>query len=487
MAVVVTPASAALTSTQHSAWMTINLLARSVGVITSVHLMCPPQIPVADQVIPLAPRGGTLRDALLVGAQAIDAVPVVLAQPGHRADVTIVAGAGASPINATAEPGRPARIRYVCGNGWWGGVSEGPMSIAGTSPLPFGPYLAACLVVAEIFLDARLPAHVPRPDGTYGWDAWSQRHRTQPDPAAPTHCGSLDLTGTTLAGVGAVGSTWVHALWATPELCGAVALVDDDHEGVTTTNLNRCPLFGQDSIGKPKAEEAARITADSTLVWQPHRGRFQDSPNIPTLLVSAVDTNRAREALQQRYPPRIISASTRDLRAEVLRVGPPGIGACLRCYNTPEPITADETLRQHALSNGAAAIEALASELDVNREAVVQWLNRGDCSEVGDRLLAALRRDQPDAAPRFAVGFTSAFAGTLLAAETVKLHMKMPMAQNDSSFNNATFQFLKPRSPVNEPRALGADPSCPACSPTNVATSVWRNRIQQLDENPITG
>lgn len=88
------------------------------------------------------------------------------------------------------------------------------------------------------------------------------------------------------------------------------------------------------------------------------RGRFQDSPDIPTLLVAAVDTNRAREALQQRYPPRIISASTRDLRAEVLRVGPPGIGACLRCYNTPEPITADETLRQHALSNGEAAIEA---------------------------------------------------------------------------------------------------------------------------------
>src|ERR1700677_4434436 len=59
----------------------------------------------------------------------------------------------------------------------------------------------------------------------------------QSDPAAPKRCGSLDLTGTTLAGVGAVGSTWVYALWATPELHGTVALVDDDHEGVTTTNL----------------------------------------------------------------------------------------------------------------------------------------------------------------------------------------------------------------------------------------------------------
>lgn len=481
VAVVVTPASAALTSTQHTAWMTINLLARSVGVIGAVHLVCPPQIPVADNVIPLAPRGGPLRDALLVGAQALDAVPVVLAQPGHHADVTIVAGAGESPATAAAEPGRPQHTRYVFGNGWWGGVSDTPMSVDGTSRLPFGPYLAACLVVAEVFLDVRLPAHVPRASGSYGWDAWSQRHSAQPGPATPTHCGDLDLSGTTLAGVGAVGSTWVHTLWATPGLRGAVALVDDDQAGVTTTNLNRCPLFGQDSIGKPKAEEAAHITADSAITWQPRHGRFQDSSDMHTLLVSAVDTNRAREALQQHYPPGILSASTRDLRAEVLRVGPPSIGACLRCYNTPEPIIADDTLRQHALSTGAANLEELASDLDLDCEAVDQWLNRGDCSEVGDRLLAALRRDHPDAAPRFAVGFTSVFAGTLLAAETVKIHMKVPMVPNDSSLNNTTFQFLKPRSPVNEPRVLRADPSCPACSPTNVATSVWRNRIQQLD------
>lgn len=488
MAVVVAPASAALTSTQHTAWMTINLLARSVGVISAVHLVCPPQVPVANNVIPLAPRGGSLCDALLAGARAIGAVPVVLAPLGKCANVTIVVGAVESPVSAAAEPGRPGHTRYVCGNGWWGGVSEAPMSVVGgTSELPFGPYIAACLVVAEIFLDARLPTHVPRPDGSYGWDSWSQHHSVQPDPAAPTHCGRIDLTGTTLTGVGAVGSTWVHSLWAIPELRGAVALVDDDQEGVTITNLNRCPLFGEDSIGKPKAEEAVRITADSTITWQPRRGRFQDSPGVPTLLISAVDTNRAREALQQRYPPRMLSASTRDLRAEVLRVGPPSLGACLRCYNTPEPIIADETLRRDALSTGAATIGALASELNLDPNAVQQWLNRGDCSEVGDRLLGALRRDYPDAAPRFAVGFTSAFAGTLLAAETVKVNMNIALVPNDSSFNNTTFQFLRPQSPVNEPRLLRADPTCPACSPSNAATTVWRNRIQQLEQNVITG
>src|SRR5215207_8141194 len=58
---------------------------------------------------------------------------------------------------------------------------------------------------------------------------------------------------------------------------------------------------------------------------------FEDLGVAPRLLVSGVDTNRARQALQGHYPPLILSASTFDLRAEVLRAGPPGLGACLRC------------------------------------------------------------------------------------------------------------------------------------------------------------
>jgi molybdopterin/thiamine biosynthesis adenylyltransferase len=375
VAVVIAPASAALTSTQHTAWMAINLLARCEGVVSAIRLVCPAQVPVADHVVPLAPRRTLLRDALLAGAQAIGAVPINPAPAGRHADITLVVGTGASPVTAGAEPVQGDRIRYVCGDGWWGGVSDSPITVDGSNPLPFGPYIAACLVVAEVFLAARLPQHVSYPTGSYGWDSWSQRHSPAPDVASPANCGSLDLTGTTLAGVGAVGTTWVHTLWAVPELHGTVALVDDDREGVTTTNLNRCPLLGADSIGKPKAQEAARISAASTITWKPRRGRFQDSTDVPTVLISAVDTNRARAALQQRYAPCILSASTRELRAEVLRVGPPGIGACLRCYNPPEPVIADDALRQHALAGGADAVEALARESGVEREAVEQWLS----------------------------------------------------------------------------------------------------------------
>jgi len=51
------------------------------------------------------------------------------------------------------------------------------------------------------------------------------------------------------------------------------------------------------------------------------------------MLLSAVDTNESRQALQERYVPLAFSASTLNLRAEILRCGPPEIGACLSCFN----------------------------------------------------------------------------------------------------------------------------------------------------------
>jgi hypothetical protein len=108
-------------------------------------------------------------------------------------------------------------------------------------------------------------------------------------------------------------------------------------------------------------------------------------------LISAVDTNLARKALQGRYPPMILSGSTLDLRAEVLRAGPPGVGACLRCYNPPEALHGDDDLRARARAGGHETALALAAEAGVTKADVQQWLDRGDCGEVGARLLESLR------------------------------------------------------------------------------------------------
>lgn len=471
VAVVVAPETARLSETQHAAWMLINLLARAQRVVKHVKVNCPPEVALAGPIVPLARRDVELAEALVSGGKAVGAVPVAAGSPGDD-DMVLVVGA--------TQP-RSAPGRHVRGRGWWGGVGDRPVELTGVpSDLPFGPYVAAALAAAEVFLDVRLPAAAERRPSFYGWDCWSSALAAYRDELAPTDLRGLDLTGTALAGVGAVGAAWAHTVWATPGLIGNVTLADADPQGITTSNLNRCPLFGHASLNQPKAEAAARLAADSAITWHPHHGRLEELPDLPTLLVSAVDTNRAREALQHRYPPRILSGSTRDLRAEILRIGPPGIGACLRCYNRPESFTGDDELRARTRAGGPAAIAALAATASVPVSEATRWIEQGSCDEVGVRLLRTLRAGEADKEPpRFAVGFTSVTAGVLLAAETIKTLIETLPATDSPQTNNVTFQFLAPASDTNGAEYRARDLACPACAPSNPATAVWQRRCDE--------
>jgi hypothetical protein len=459
--------------------MLVNLLARTDGIVEAVHVVCPSETPLAGRVVPLAPRDVCLADALVTGGRAIGGVPVdLLAASGDADSVLFV---GHEPEFVDIATGHPTH-RWVVGHGWWGGVASQPTRIPEpASELPFGPYVAAALAVGEVYLRARLPQHVNPADGTYGWDCWAQTLAEHPVPGAPADLLGVNLGGVALAGVGAVGSTWVHALWATPHLTGDVTLADADVDGVTTTNLNRCPLFGRGSLHRGKAMEAARIAEDSAITWHPYQDRLEAClPPRLQVLVSAVDSNRARENLQSRYAPAMLSGSTRDLRAEVLRAGPPGTGACLRCYNPPESVTGDDELRVQTRRGGPQGIQQLARDTGVTEAEVHRWLDRGQCDEVGARLLASLRHSATSQTPaRFAVGFTSVMAGVLLAAETIKVTLGQDLQPGQVGINNATVQFLKPSSMINAAGPLGRDPQCPACVPTDTASQIWQRRIDQ--------
>ena len=146
------------------------------------------------------------------------------------------------------------------GQGWWGAVSSQPVvpSIPASS-LPFGSYVAASLAAAEVFLCARLPVGAYVVAESAGWDCWTQAPTPSPARGAPAALSDLNMSGTALAGAGAVGTVWMHAIWATPGVHGDVLVADADKAGVTSSNLNRCPLFGTASLGQPKTAEAARI------------------------------------------------------------------------------------------------------------------------------------------------------------------------------------------------------------------------------------
>jgi molybdopterin/thiamine biosynthesis adenylyltransferase len=462
--VVVEDGAAHLASTQHTAWMLLNLLARSDGIVGRIGLVCPAGVALSGPVVPLAPRDTDLRSALLRGVRQIGAVPAEL---GEELDGVLVVG-----------PGEALQECYrVYWEGWWGGISVGPIRGSGTSSLPFGPYIAACFAAAEVFKAARMkPEAYERPEAVF-YSAWSHESSAEPPLGGPDAVDNLVMDAA-IAGVGAVGSAWVHAIWACQGVTGAVVLADNDRKGVERTNLNRYPLFGRSSLGQPKASEAARLAPNASIHWIAHDKAFEELGIKAARLICAVDINRARAALQNLYPPRILGASTFDLRAEILRCGPPGEGACLRCFNPPEMLPPDETIRARLREASDEELATLAAEVDISTEEAKAWSWEGRCGQAGERLLNHIR--QTDEGPRqFTVGFVSVMAGTLLAAETVKDICGADVPLSDK-LSRAVVQFWHPTARTNKPGFFGRDPGCSACKPGEPSTKVWGRRFEQL-------
>jgi molybdopterin/thiamine biosynthesis adenylyltransferase len=450
-------------STQHTAWMLVNLLARFERIITRVEVACP-DVPLQPRVIPEAAEEDTLRNAIVMRANAVGAVPVttVPAAASHLATMNFIVGPGEAVEGA---------IR-VCGNGWVGAISPFGLPPGEDSDLPFGPYAAACLAASHAFLAVR--ALVPPQARTVAYSLWSFMPVDVNQRDGPAALPALNVDAS-LAGVGAIGSTWIHAIWAVRDLSGSIILADSDPAGVTRSNLNRCPLFTSVSLGRPKAEEAARICDGERLRLAPYHTRFQDiaARARAPLVISAVDTNAARAAIQSLYPPRLISASTQDLRAELLRCDPSADGACIRCYNPPEEETPDDEKRRQFLSASHEAQLAISRELAISLEDAMLWAVHGVCGYAGDRLIAHLR--DSGAAAAFAVGFVSVLAGTMLAAQTVKEIMGTAHPFSGVACRSV-FQFMTPESDRNAPTAYRRDERCAMCDPAAPAGQVWRTR-----------
>jgi molybdopterin/thiamine biosynthesis adenylyltransferase len=462
--------SAHLAAVQHTAWMTLNELVRLKGVVGSVGLRCPSDVRLAGRVVPLAPGISDLKQGLQRGCDEIGIVPVVESLDDQDDDVfdrIVRVGPGAAPESGVR----------VYGEGWWGGFSSGAIETQRNSSSPVGPYIAASLVVGDIFCSAALRDYRAVAQAFYS--AWSLlAYEAPPDDRGPD-MPALELD-TLLAGVGAVGSMVVHVLWALDGISGTVVLCDADKKGVDGTNLNRYVLFGQSSLNRPKASTAAEIAAGASVTFVPVDGPVQTIESFPDRVISAVDVNTAREAIQLRYPARILSASTSDLRAEVLRVAEPGAGACLRCFNEPEQAPDDETLRA-ALSRGEhGAVDELARELELTAAEIEEWVASGECGRASERLLPFLRSEL-QLPPEFAVSFVSSFAGVLLGAELLKDMFAAEMPVHDS-LPRATFTFARPAWHRNTAAAYGSQSSCPLCgeSARPATVKLWRDRAAAL-------
>ena len=460
-----------LTCVQHTAWMLMNLLCRLTGSIREIRLNCTTRSLTVPKLSPHVRDGLPLREALLEGIQAIgtDREGFVRTKIADKGIAEIIVSVG--------HEYDPTATFCAVGNGMCGGlfrrVITPPVRMSNST---VGPYVAACLAAAEIFRYVRLIDYEPQQQ--IFLNTMDYNHSS--DPLWSDLNYGCEFPSVLLAGVGAVGTALLHTLYPLP-LLGKIFLADNDPKGIDDTNLGRYTLFGWDSIGKQKATEASRLLRGAAFSTVPHNGGFEyflDGEIPMKLLLSAVDTNEARHALQERYMPLTFSASTLNLRAEILRCGPPGKGACLSCFN---PIIrhqrTEDDIRRLLLRKPTLMLR-LTEKLKLNPTEVMAWIHNRKCSETGERLVEELRTDD-GAIPAFSVGFVSVLAGTLMAAELLKVANGQSGLLNESR-NRAVFQFQNPTAMTNRSTFYPRDEQCQACSSQNVATGIWANRYRQF-------
>lgn len=443
---------------QHLTWMLVNLLARQTDEVVSLEIRVSNAVPVMDRLGPLVPEGIGLRDALLTGIRRIN--PRVLTS----SDNTV------STVSVRVGPGKLVEADYsiaTTSTGWCGFVGQVPVTEISQDLNPIGAYIAASLSAAEVFKYIRsiTPENVSLVDKLW-FDAYRLELADQPLPG-PKLPDRAILRSAVVAGAGAVANTFLHLLYGLSGYSVKLAVVDGDEKGIEGPNLNRYTLVGHAHVGRSKASLVAELFARTGFSiqpidewWQAWRNRDRSYPL--DLVISAVDTNKARHAIQDELPGLILGASTNDMRAQLNLYDIYRGGPCLRCRNPLEKATPDEQIIN--LLRQLSSVERIerATDLGINPDDLETFLSNPakHCGVISGETLQRFNPNQDGQTGEWSVGFVSALAGTLLAAEYLKLSLFGQTAL-DVHTNQFRFQLWHPANPrVNRKVSVKPEDTC---------------------------
>jgi hypothetical protein len=296
----------------------------------------------------------------------------------------------------------------------------------------------------------------------------------------------IELNHTYMAGAGAIGN---GLLWAAQylDVRGQLDIVDDDY--VSAGNLNRQIWFGSDDVGKLKVDRLVSLAQPHfpKLTLIPRASRLQQLPEKssgPWLkrLIVAVDSRRARRALQNEFPGEVFDASTTDIREIVLHHhAEPTAHACLSCIYEPD---SDEFTRERHIADHLGVglddvrserISQRAASIIVNRfpsiepNAIIgtaydslfkQLCSEGALGKIDDKRVVA------------PFAFISVLAGALLALELVR---RLNGGMHDQDFNCWHISPWYP--PLPRKRVLRSrQPGCTFCGQpilASVNAALW--------------
>lgn len=445
-------------------WTLCNLLVRLKHTISAVQLIIPDDIEiVSDEILPLVETQSSLRKGVLESAKVVSRDCVVTALESDdfsgALDVIVLVGQDTSTTFQSTHILRAFSSGWLSFNGSYSWTPK--IDVASESTNPFGALFSASIAAGEVFKHL---GQLVEGKGSYisdlCWSSYSFKtvnyiSEEDLEKENPEFPGEVNLNQQTLVGCGAVGNAFSQALLLIDNIIGDLTLVDlktrpnGKSETIEETNLNRYLFATPRDIGKFKASflksvferSATKLKIES---WDNGFETFvNENPkyNFESVL-SCVDNNTARHAIQEQIPRTILGASTNGMQIQLSLYDLALDGQCLKCYN--DLILDDETDEQiisrlRAMSPVERANSAEKVGIEPNH--IEQFLGDPACGVLGyDSIQKFANKTESDS--EWAVSFVSSFSGFAMASELIKRYSYRGKGLDGSNCTDLFFNFF---------------------------------------------
>jgi molybdopterin/thiamine biosynthesis adenylyltransferase len=434
--VAISDAAARTKSGQDAFWMLINLLCRQFKLVTAITLDIPPETKTLARVAAFG-EAPTLRESAmncvrLVAGQHV-AVDAYNADQAPHPPMELFIG------QPSGEPRAAVRL-VLFADGWRLFLgSRFPAGASSASDVTLGPYLGACFAAGEVFKRLRGlkegKGHLIGGTREFFLSLWSGEGAASWGELAPDpEISSIALPAFYMAGAGAVAQAAALALAGLPNLTGYASVADPDT--LDLSNDNRYALATLHDDGQSKAPMMDRFLKQRGFEVFPFTGKWQDyvtghgrDPNradldalehkyLYHLILSCVDDNSARHAIQNLWPDLIIGGSTHGLTAKAITYDMSGDQLCLKCFNPV--VERNERVRERIAQALAMKPEEQArffTELNIDPVNAAAYLQNPGCGKLTEQDLDRFAAGEP----MMSVGFVSVAAGVLLATQLLRL------------------------------------------------------------------
>lgn len=353
--------------------------------------------------------------------------------------VTDCIGIGSHPVESNK------LIAYIGSNNWKALLSKSSPVGSGQSQNPFGAGAAACFGAANVFrnifreqlADARTDVEI---------DLSMLDYQEGSSAGNNLSLEKINLGETFLVGIGAIGNSTVWAFSKLSSLSGKLHLIDP--ERIELSNLQRYVLAFQSDLNKIKVKTAEATLTQSALEVITHQQTWEEYVNerndwnFPSVAV-AVDSAQERCNIQASLPKWLTNAWTQEGDLGVSRHAFIDKSACLACLyiptekasnfdqmvasalNMPEALMEIRTFLYNNKPIGEQFLNRISTALEIPQESILRFsdlplsnfYSEAVCGGVVLELTNAKGKHVNIEAP---MGFQSALAGIMLAAELIK-------------------------------------------------------------------